>query len=183
MRETLDFKPGIPVRMSLEFTRGRKVRSGMILFLLQDRKMMFLEPYTAWKLYQMNLKPGEPFEIVKRWNGVTGSGCIVRWDVNRLTEAKPKSNLVVMPVSVPARFASTGTDGPRRRTAPGGANPPSRGPIPLDVAFREAVRIVQEGAAADGVVWGDIQQARTVATILEIAAENGWLAPWERDAA
>lgn len=82
--------------------------------------------------------------------------------------------------SVPV-FASTGTEG-RRRVAVGGNLPPDRG-IPLDVAFRRAVESVNAGLDAEGVVWGDVARARVVRCILEVAAENGWLAPWEGDAA
>lgn len=179
MRETIDFKPGTTVTLALEFRRGRKVRNGMILFLLTENRMMYLEPYTAWKVFNLRLESDEPFTITKLWNGVTGPGCITRWDVNRVSEpvAVPVSKVVRMPFPVPA-LASTGTEGPRR-VATGGNPPISSGKIPLDVAFREALRIVN----SSGVVWGDVASSELVCAILEAAAANGWLAPWERDAA
>lgn len=68
------------------------------------------------------------------------------------------------------------------RLAVAGRVPPD-GKIPLNVAFRRAVSTVESTLKAEGVVWGDEAKAAVVTCLIETAAANGWLAPWERDAA
>lgn len=76
---------------------------------------------------------------------------------------------------------------PRRRAVVAawlaGGRPPEAPEIPLNVAFNESLAFVLEGLRACGETWSDIQVGSAVASIIHIAAANGWLAPWERGAA
>lgn len=108
-------------------------------------------------------------------------------------QALRKPQVVTMPT--PAfPLAPTGTDGPNPMPLPGepslpvpipvpvpiSRKPPQVGKIPFNVAFQETVKIVKEGLEGAGEQWNDEARQGMVSTILIAAANQGWLAVWER---
>ena len=203
MKDRIFFAPNVPQTLALEFAEGRRMRTGNVMFSLLGGRVMFLAPDVALKVKALGVKPGESFTICKRWNGLKGRASITRWDMwltgqserGRANEDKqadffgvceggngdvgPRRAPVVRMPTPPAPLAPTGTEC-AAVPAPSFRLPPQSGKIPFNVAFTEAVKLVNEGLKGNKEQWNDEARQGAVATILIAASKLGWLTLWER---
>ena len=200
MKDRILFDPNIPHTLALEFPEGKRMRTGNVMFSLLGGRVMFLAPDVALKIKALGVKPGESFTICKRWNGLKGRASVTRWDVWRPAQAADeekqadffgvleggngavRSRLApVLPMPTPAApLAPTGTECAAVPALALGSGARKPGKIPFNVAFAEAVKIVQSGLQANGDQWNDEARQGMVSTILIAAANQGWLTVWER---
>ena len=52
-----------------------------VFFSLADGRAMYVSPAIANSIRQLDVQPGEHFNICKRWNGMRGRGSKTSWDV------------------------------------------------------------------------------------------------------
>lgn len=148
------------------------------------------------QLNQLDLKPGEPVEILMKWTGKTHDR--PEWHITRPgTRQEPQEAPAAAPLPAdptPIRRASqpprtnsqprlfdvgTGTDGPAPRPAPMAIAKPRRpGPIPANVAVREILEFIN--ADPNTVNWSDQARQDLASTILIAAFRQKLVGLWER---
>ena len=85
MIEKVNFQPNVPVRLALKFADGKlsEGRFGdQMYYTFTDNRGAYLDLDVAAKINQLELKPGEPFEICKYHSGRKGDR--PQWDVRRV---------------------------------------------------------------------------------------------------
>jgi hypothetical protein len=91
--EKILFQPNMPVRMALKYADGKTVEGrfgDQEYYTLTDGRCMYVNPDVAAKINQLELRPGEPFEICKYWSGKKGES--PQWDVRRV-DPLPKDRI------------------------------------------------------------------------------------------
>jgi len=189
------------------YTFSDRYQNPRVRWQLVGGDVLFTDVPTGSSLRGLELEPGESFGICKHRQGRR-----VIWDVwltpetekARAEREKPAiASLLREPLTIgrgpgkpttpkrapvlpmPAKrpeTPGTGTYGPAPAPKPaaGGAVPQK---IPFNVAFREAVILVNCGLEANREQWNDEARQAAVSTILIAASKAGWLTVWERPAA
>lgn len=65
-RPVLALADGVPVEIALKYATGKQVANGRIMFSTVDGEVFFLDEFDADQIYNLELKPQEPFRILKR---------------------------------------------------------------------------------------------------------------------
>jgi hypothetical protein len=65
-RPVLALADGVPVEIALKYATGKQVANGRIMFSTVDGEVFFLDEFDADQIYALELKPQEPFKIMKR---------------------------------------------------------------------------------------------------------------------
>jgi hypothetical protein len=97
--EKVIFQPNMPVRMALKYADGKTVEGRVgdqEYYTLTDGRCMYVNPDVAAKINQLELRPGEPFEICKYWSGKKGES--PQWDVRRV-DPLPKDHTAAAAVA------------------------------------------------------------------------------------
>ena len=208
--EKIKFQTNISVEVALKFAEGKLCDSQFgdpqYMFTTVDDRVFFVAEKVAAKIHGLHLEPREPFDIVKAevdWgNGRKG----IEWQVARVGVApewdaigqQPDGTFVVpiqpgagavtpAPAATPVRTQPSSNGNGNKSTGNGhpvaAAPPPPPLKIPLNVAVAEAVRIVTQALKESGEQWSDSSRQDLVSTVLIAAQREGWIAPWEREAA
>jgi hypothetical protein len=131
--EKVIFQPNMPVRMALKYADGKTVEGrfgDQEFYTLTDGRYMYVHPAVAAQINQLELRPGEPFEICKYWSGKKGES--PQWDVRRV-DLLPKDRIA-------AGAVATGIDETelerdlRRSLTERGVTPPPNGRAGASVA-------------------------------------------------
>lgn len=182
-----------------------RFNNSRVRYNLTDGNVLFVDLPTSNRIRDLKLQAGETFVIVKRRDGrrnVWAVWLTPELEKARAAQEKPaieaELRCASFPASIPAvsfpgrkgvvlpmpdpkpEVGGTGTYGAAPRLAAGVRVPEK---IPVDVAFREIVRFVNEGLEQSGEVWNDKARQAIVSTVLIAADKLGWLTTWERPAA
>lgn len=87
MLAKVEFEKNRPVDLALKFPDGKSVTGDYgesVMFSTTDGRVMFLAPYVANKLRQLQLKPEEPFRVEKA-EVTNGGKKAVEWRFQRLS--------------------------------------------------------------------------------------------------
>ena len=205
--KTLSLEHGEGYRFSDRFNNPR------IRYNLVGGDVLFVDVPTSNSIRNLELQPGEAFCICtykkgrnRLWNVWLSPGTekaraeaekpqvasmledmvpVLRASVEAVQ--RKKAGVLTMPAPKPSvqpapELPATGTYGavPQRIVAAGSV-PPHK--LPFDVAFREVVRLVNDGLEANHEQWNDEARQGMVSTILIAASQHGWVTLWERPAA
>jgi hypothetical protein len=207
--EKIKFQTNIPVEVALKFTEGRLCDSQFgdpqYMFTTVDDRVFFVAEKVAQKIHGLRLQPREAFGITKAevdWgNGRKG----IEWQVSKVGEP-PEWNAIgqqpdgtfVVPcpggaqpgagVSAPAPVTAasqqpSNSNGNGSKLSGNGHFAAAPLKIPLNVAVADAVRIVVQALKDSGEQWSDSSRQDLVSTVLITAQREGWIAPWQREAA
>src|SRR4029453_18638820 len=65
-RPVLALENGTPYEIALKYATGKQVANGRIMFSTVDNEVFFVDEFDADQIYNLELKPQEPFRIMKR---------------------------------------------------------------------------------------------------------------------
>jgi len=129
-RDRVRFAPNIQQQLALADTDGLLISNGYadkVVYLLTDGRELAVQPQVAASINMLGLDVGEPFVLVKRWDGRRGH--TIRWDVWRAVEAervRAKNEAPDLETQLAASIEEA-----NRRNAP--ASPPDQKVRPINV--------------------------------------------------
>lgn len=65
-RPVLNFANGVPVEIALKYGTGKQTSNGRVMFSTVDGEVFFVDEFDADQIYALELRPQEPFRIMKR---------------------------------------------------------------------------------------------------------------------
>jgi hypothetical protein len=157
------FEADVPVQVELLFTEGKEVTGKygpQVFYSLSGGLQMYADPELAGLIDQLQIKRGQPIEIVKRQRGV--------WDVRRIEGAPSPRPPQSAPVAAP----------PVERPNLAPINPPAAGNTAFSrfcAAYKLAVDIAVETGKAKGVLMAAprFEDIRTLAATIIIDMQKG----------
>jgi hypothetical protein len=71
-RDVLNFEPSLEYTIALKYETGRQISNGRIMFTTVEGEVFFIDQEDADKIYELQLRPQEPFKLVKQGrNGIS----------------------------------------------------------------------------------------------------------------
>lgn len=191
----IEFVYNEPQTLALEHSESYifsdRYNNPRVRFNLVGGDVLFVDAPTAALIRGLQLSGGETFLLVKRRDGRRNIWRAWLSPETEKARAAAEAPAIARELKAASTLgaaslrlvppAGTGTYGPAPKPLQIGAAVPQK--IPFNVAFNEAVRLVQEGLGAAADQWNDEARQAAVATILIAASKAGWLTLWERPAA
>lgn len=170
--------------------------SGIGRYMTPAGEVLTLPRPAVVQLNALDLRPGEPVRILKRWTGRTQDR--PEWEISRpkpqeaqeapAAATQPEPPVPIQRASRPPQSSNqtrlfdlrgTGTDGPSPAPAPLAiARPRKVGPIPANIAVREILEFINADPGARN--WGDQARQDLASTILIAAFRAKYIGLWER---
>src|SRR5271157_950900 len=141
MSDQIRFAPNVTQQLALADTSAMLEEHhgwDMWCYELTDGRMLVVSPEVASKINGLDLRPGEPFVIVKRWNGERRQKA--RWDVWRAGEAEQQRAVEEKSeLEQQLRQSINQANARKREYAPGPPPVPLPMPVPAPASIQKPI--------------------------------------------